>query len=140
MFSIFSQYLTPLGVSDVFYKPSDVYCQLRSTYNQGVKGIVENAKVFTLNNGEVDDEILYEIWSNKRLHDILIWVNKKIILVLDISDYRTIGVRMRIATGMINKLVYEGKLSQKLGTRIHNNFINIINGEFSAIATEDLPF
>jgi hypothetical protein len=47
---------------------------------------------------------------------------------------------MRIATGMLNKLVYEKKLSDKLGKKIHDNFVTTINGEISAINTEDLPF
>lgn len=119
-------------------KPSDVYNHLRIAYNQGVKGIIENARVFMLDDDE--DEILYEIWRNKRLHDVLVWVNKKITLTLGIADYRTIGVRMRIATGMLNKLMYEGIISEKLNTKIHDNFVTTINGEFSAIETEDLPF
>ena len=140
MASIFSNYLTPLGVNDENSKPSVVYNHLRIAYNQGVKGILENTRIFTSENDEVNDEILYEIWRNENLHNILIWVNEKITIMLGIADYRTIGVRMRIATGMLNKLVYEKKLSDKLGKKIHDNFVTTINGELSAINTEDLPF
>lgn len=140
MCSIFSQYLTPLGVNDENEKPSVVYSHLRIAYNQGVKGILNNTKVFTLNDDEVDCDVLYEIWKSKELQDLLRWVNKKIVLNLDISDYRTIGVRMRIATGMLNKLEKEGLISKKLSIRIHNNFVTTINGELRGINTEDLPF
>lgn len=141
MISVYSHYLDPItGEIDAFEKPSTTICRLRNAYNQGVEGILQNARVFALNDGEVDDEILYEIWRNEYLHDILVWINKKIVILLDIADYRTIGVRMRIATGRLNKLVYEGKLSEKLNRKIYNNFVTTINGEISAINTEDLPF
>ena len=140
MCSIFSKYLTPIGVDDENQKPSIIYDHLRIAYNQGVKGIVENTKVFSLCDNEVDDEILYEIWRNDDLHNILVWVNKKIVLLLGLADYRTIGVRMRIATGLLNKLVYDGRLSVKLSNKIHRNFVTTINGELSEINTEDLPF
>ena len=141
MISVYSHYLDPLiGEIDAFEKPSTTICRLRNTYNQGVEGILHNARVLALNDGEIDDEILYEIWRNEYLHDILVWINKKIVILLDIADYRTIGVRMRIATGRLNKLVYEGKLSEKLNRKIHHNFVTTINGEISAINTEDLPF
>ena len=140
MCSIFSKYLTPIGVDDENQKPSIIYDHLRIAYNQGVRGIVENTKVFSLCDNEVDDEILYEIWRNDDLHNILVWVNKKIVLLLGLADYRTIGVRMRIATGLLNKLVYDGRLSAKLSSKIHHNFVTTINGELSAINTEDLPF
>ena len=141
MISVYSHYLDPLnGETDAFEKPSTTISRLRNTYNQGVKGILNNTRVFALNDGEIDDEILYETWRNEDLLDILKWVNLKIVTRLDIADYRTIGVRMRIATGRLNKLVYEGKLSEKLNRRIHNNFVTTINGEIAAINTEDLPF
>ena len=140
MCSIFSQYLTPLGVNDESSKPSVVYNHLRIAYNQGARGILNNAKVFTMCNGEVDCDILYEIWRSKELNDLLRWVNKKIVLILDIADYRTIGVRMRIATGMLNKLTNDGLISTKLSMRIHDNFVTTINGELREINTEDLPF
>jgi len=140
MCSIFSKYLLPLGVNDADAKPSVVYDHLRIAYNQGARGILDNANVFALEDGEINCDVLYEIWRNKGLHDVLTWVNKKITLRLGIADYRTIGVRMRIATGMLNKLVSEGRLSRKMNITIHNNFITVINGELSAINTEDLPF
>lgn len=140
MCSIFSQYLLPLGVNNENSKPSEIYANLRIAYNQGAKGILDNAKVFTLGDDEVDYDILYEIWRKKELQNLLQWVNKKIVLILDIADYRTIGVRMRIATGMLNKLVKEGIISDKLSHKIHTNFVTTINGELSKINTEDLPF
>lgn len=140
MISVYSHYLEPLGVDCTNKKPSEIYDSLRNTYNQGVTTILNNTRVFVMNDDEVDDEVLYEIWRNDSLLDLLRWVNKKIVLTLGVADYRTIGVRMRIATGMLNKLVYEDKISMKIGACIHNNFVTTINREISAINTEDLPF
>ena len=122
-------------------KPSEVYDQLRIAYNQGVKGIIECERIFVpQNEDEIDYDILYEIWRNERLHGILTWVNEKIVLMLGLADYRTIGVRMRIATAMLNKIVYEGHLSEKIADRIHYNLVSSLNREISAISTQDLPF
>lgn len=140
--SVFSNYLDAIGVEiGANTKPSQVYDQLRIAYNQGVEGIINCERIFVPQNGdEVDYDILYEIWQNERLHDILVWVNKKIILHLGIADYRTIGVRVRIAVAMLNKIVYEGHLSEKIADRIYGHFISSLNREISAINTQDLPF
>lgn len=140
MFSIFSDYLEPLGVKNCKEtKPSEVYNQLRIAYNQGAKGIVENARILSLGTADESD-ILYEIWRNPRLHDILVWINKKIILELGQLDYRAIDVRIRIATNMLNKLENEGYISKNFNIDVHDRFIMNVERERSAINTEDLPF
>ena len=140
VFSIFSNYLEPLGVKNCEEtKPSDVYNQLRNAYNQGVKGIVENARI--LSSGTADEsDILYEVWRNPRLHDILVWINKKIVLELGKLDYRAIDVRIRIATNMLNKLESEGYISKNFNIDVHDRFIMNVRREISAINVEDLPF
>ena len=140
--SVFSNYLDAIGVEiGTNTKPSEVYSKLRIAYYKGVDGILDCGRIFVpQDGGEVDYDILYEIWRNERLHDILVWVNKKIVLKLGIADYRTIGVRVRIAVAMLNKLVYEERLSEKIADRIYDHFISSLNREISAINTEDLPF
>ena len=140
MISVYSHVLDPLGIDCANMKPSKVISCLRNAYNQGVKGIINNARIFALDNGEIDDEILYEIWRNEDLLKQLQWANENIVLVLDYATYKTIGVRLRILTAQLNKLVYEGKLSRKLNTKIHMNLVTTISGESSAIRQEDLPF
>lgn len=140
MISVYSHFLDPIESTDTFEKPSTTIRRLRNAYNQGVTWVLDCKRTFVLNDDEVDDEILYEILRNKDLENFLRWFNLKIILVLDFASYETIGVRLRIATGMLNKLVYEGKLSKKLGIKIHNNFVAIVSSESSKIRTEDLPF
>lgn len=144
MTSIFSDYLDPLKVHNYYceeLKPSEVYDQLRNTYNQGVKGIIESTRIISSGTAdECDYDIVYEVWRNSRLHDILVWINTKITLELGKLDYRAIGVRVRIATNMLNKLVNEGFLSRDLNIRIHYMLVTNVRREISAINVEDLPF
>lgn len=144
MLSIFSDYLDPLKVHNYHceeLKPSEVYDQLRNTYNQGVKGIIESTRIISSGTAdECDYDIVYEVWRNSRLHDILVWINTKITLELGKLDYRAIGVRVRIATNMLNKLVNEGFLSRDLNMRIHYTLVTNVRREISAINVEDLPF
>ena len=142
MYSVFSNFLEPIGVKcGEETKSSEIYNQLRIAYNQGLVGILESHRLVTLQ--EFEDEIYWiieEIWSNKNLHDIIIWINKKITLAIGIVDYRTIDVRLRIAINMINKLELSESISHELGLIISNNLITNVRKELSLINTEDLPF
>lgn len=142
MISIFSNYLEPLGVKNCEgIRPSEIYNQLRIAYNQGAKGIVENARILSSGTAdEFDYDILYEVWRKPRVHDILVWINKKIVLELGQLDYRAIDVRIRIATNMLNKLEREGYISKNFNIDVHDRFIMNVRREISAINTEDLPF
>ena len=137
--SVFSNYSPLPGVKLVNMKPTEVYDKLRSIYNQGAEYLLDNVEMFAQHD-ETEDGVIYEICINPDLRRIVKWVNKKLVLQLGIIDYRTIGVRLRIATGMINKLVHEKKLSEKTGMLIHFSLVSNLNREISAINTQDLPF
>ena len=137
--SVFSNYSPLPGVKLVNMKPTEVYDKLRSIYNQGAEYLLGNVEMFAQHD-EAEDDVIYEICINPDLRRIVKWVNKKLVLQLGIIDYRTIGVRLRIATGMINKLVHEKKLSEKTGMLIHFSLVSNLNREISAINTQDLPF
>lgn len=142
--SVFSSYLVETGLvnADETLKPSEVYDKLRSIYNQGAKGLLDNTRMFLPK--FVDDEefldMYYDIYSNQDIKPLIRWVNARIVLFLGLAEYRTIGVRIRIATGMLNKLVYDKKISMRLGCAIHDTLISNLNDEISAISTQDLPF
>ena len=146
MYSVFSNYLEPLIEANIIRtkptKPSDIYNQLRIAYNQGVTGIIDNTVLLVSNSyeDEVEYDIIYEIWQNNELLNIVHWINKNITLQLGIDDYRTIDVKLRIATGMIDKLVRTSKLNQKIALNIYSNFAFNVKNELSLINTEDLPF
>jgi hypothetical protein len=137
--SVFSNYSPLPGVKLVNMKPTDVYDKLRSIYNQGAEYLLNNVEMFAQHD-ETDDDVIYEICINPDLRRIVRWVNKTIVLQLGIITYETIGVRLRIATGMLNKLIYEGRIPKKTGMLIHLTLVSNLNREISAITTQDLPF
>lgn len=139
MYSVFSNYLEPLGVEfDEETKLSEVYRQLRIAYNQGVKGVLESTRIVTSGNEDEDYRIINAIWSNDALHKIVRWINEKITLIMGIADYRTIDVRIRIATNMMDNLTDD--VSPRLRTIIFGNLISNVRRELGIIGTEDLPF
>ena len=141
MYSVFSNYLEPLGVTICEEtKPSEIYNQLRIAYNQGVKGILESTRLVTSGREDEDYEIINAVWSNEDLHKIIQWINRNITLIIGIADYRTIDVRMRIATNMMDKLVDNGSLSSTLSVVMFGNLISNVRQELGIINTEDLPF
>lgn len=141
MYSVFSNYLEPLGVTICEEtKPSEIYNQLRIAYNQGVKGILESTRLVTSGREDEDYEIINAVWSNEDLHKIIRWINRKITLIIGIADYRTIDVRIRIATNMMDKLVDNGSLSSTLSVVMFGNLISNVRQELGIINTEDLPF
>lgn len=141
MYNVFSDYLEPLGVTICEEtKPSEVYNQLRIAYNQGVEGILESTRLVTSGREDEDYKIINAVWSNKELHNIIRWINRKITLVIGIADYRTIDVRMRIAVNMMDKLVSSGDIDKRLNLIMFGNLISNVRQELGLINTEDLPF
>ena len=67
----------------------------------------------------------------------LSWVNENICLQLDIDDFRTTDVKLRIATGMLNKIE---SMPDILKIQIHSSLTTNIKQEWSKIINEDLPF
>lgn len=76
--------------------------------------------------------------------DLLTWVNTKILFELPKAkeDFisKTIAVRIRIATSMLNKLEEEGVLSKEICTKYHERFTSNVRQILEDIYTEDLPF
>ena len=71
---------------------------------------------------------------------VLIWINNKILYQLLDMDYITMGVRLRIATNMLNKLTQQNIISKDVSILYHDRFIERIKGIYSVAMTEDLPF
>ena len=65
-----------------------------------------------------------------------IWICKNIILQLDLLNHITLGVLIRIATGMLNKI--DIPKGNKL--ILHEHMVKNIQNEYFKIITESLPF
>jgi hypothetical protein len=150
MFSVFQHYLDPLIeeglLQDVDQNiPSNVYEQLSIAYNQGSLGVINTTRFFVpyydgMDPDEYDYDLLYEIWRNKDLQEIVRYFNRKIIPDFTIMSYQTKSVRLRIVTNMIFKLVEQGKLSKEFAIRLHLNLSDTLQDEHIQMINEDLPF
>ena len=146
--SVFSKYLEPLREANLICltddpKPSDIYAALRIAYNQGSMGVAYTTRMISPNSDDGDDDDRYDIWEqaqSKSIHMWLGWVNRKITLQIGIQNYQTLGTRIRIATCMLNKLVQQGDVQDRIAQKIHYYLCNNVRNEISLVVNEELPF
>ena len=80
-------------------------------------------------------------WSNNRdLRAVEHWITNSIFIVLNDLRPKTMGVRVRIATSMINRLVNEGKLNHELAILFHQGFVENLQKVKYDLQMESLPF
>ena len=146
MISVLSNYLDPLInaglLQDAGNKPSAIYEQLSIAYNQGSPG-VQNCTRWYVPYYEQDSDnfdLLYYIWSNKDLFDLIRWLNNKLIPEFATMSYQTIAVRTRIFTSKLNKLVDNNIVDKEMAIRIHLNLVETLEKEKYLIVNEELPF
>ena len=149
MISLFSNYLRPFIDEGLLQdldqsKPSNVYELLRIAYNQGASGVIHTTKFFVpYYDGQTDEydyDLLYYIYSNKYLQDLIEWFNSKIIPEFADISYQTISVRIRIFTSKLNKLVEDGNVDKEMAIRMHLNMTETLESEKFLLINEDLPF
>ena len=150
MFSLFSNYLNPYIDEGLLQdldqsKPSNVYELLRIAYNQGASGVIHTTKFFVpyydgQDPDDYDYDLLYYIYSNKYLQDLIEWFNSKIIPEFVDMTYQTISVRIRIFTSKLNKLVENGCVDKEMAIRMHLNMTETLEKEKILVINEDLPF
>lgn len=146
MTSVFTNYLSPyyeegllpeVDQSDV----AQIFEQMRIAYNQGAPGILDTTRMIaSFTNDEDDYDIVHAIWGSQELRQWLYWVNTKITLQLGLQNYITLGVRLRIATSMLNNLVKSDVVSIPIAAKIHNHLCDNVWNEHSLIVNEGLPF
>lgn len=85
-----------------------------------------------------EDEPLYML--KPAVTSWLQWINNKILFILPDADLRTIGVRIRIATGMLNNIEKNGILPKDICIAYHDRLVENVNRWTGLILTEDLPF
>lgn len=148
--STFQNYLKPFIDEGLLQdtdqsKSSNIYEQVRIAYNQGAIGLMNTTKFFIhsyegQDPDEYDYDLLYEIWRNKKLQEEIAWFNSKIIPDFAELSYMTIGVRVRIMTSKLNKLVDNGDLDVKTAIKLHLNMTEIVENEKMLLVNENLPF
>lgn len=94
---------------------------------------------FTVNSNVLENEaedIIELIHSNRELKDVILWVNKKILKEIKDISLATLDVRLRIATGMLNKV----EIKPIMSIIIHDNFVNNLRTLYFDLKMENLPF
>ena len=149
MISLFSNFLEPFInkglLQDVEQKPSNIYEQLRIAYNQGALGVQNTTRWFVpyyegQDPDDFDYDLLYYIYSNKHLQELIHWFNSKIIPEFIDMSYLTMSVRIRIFVSKLNKLVDEGIVDKDMAIKIHLNLVDTVKSEHDLIINWDLPF
>lgn len=89
-----------------------------------------------------EDEPLYIL--KPKVINILEWVNRRILFELprvkNNYEAQWIGVRLRIATNLFNKMVDEGLLTKDIAIEYHQRMTSRVKEILGEIYTEDLPF
>lgn len=67
---------------------------------------------------------------------VLTWIKTKIVINLSRIDYKTMGVLVRIATGMLNKC----NIPKCVQIMFHDNMVKNLREEHDAVIMADLPF
>lgn len=96
--------------------------------------------VLTENEYITTSDYIYQCYNNDGLRAVVVWVNKNILLQLTKDTYITTEVKIRIATGMINKLVAQEKLDKDYGMVAHDILVANIRELQNNIMDEELPF
>lgn len=116
-------------ISDTLYIDFDPYL-----FYIGDRSLVD--KVFS--------EYEYEYCINPELRRIITWASGKILSALrvgiDAKSVQSVFVYIRIATSMLNTLVYKSKISHEAGIYFHDNLVRNTNILISELQMEDLPF
>lgn len=146
MTSVFTNYLSPYYDEGLLPQVdqscvSQIFEQMRIAYNQGAPGILDTTRmVASFTEDEDDYDIVYAIWDSPQLKQWLEWVNAKITLQIGLQNYQTLGVRLRIATSLLNNLVKSDVVSIPIAARIHNHLCDNVWNENNLIINADLPF
>lgn len=85
---------------------------------------------------DIADDILYEYCINPKLRKLVEWITTRIINEVVICSIYTIDVRLRVATGMLNKL----NLDSPMSMWIHDSIVKNCEMVFYDVINEELPF
>lgn len=84
---------------------------------------------------DLADAILTARCLSPRIRKVEAWITNKIVLQPSLSP-KTVEVRLRIATNMLNSL----DIDKRLATEMHYGFVTNIKGLFLDLLNEELPF
>lgn len=109
-------------------------------YNVELDPHIVISSPLTLNEYNMPGTYVYECFNNDDFKTVIKWINKNILLRLTKDTYITTGVKIRIATSMINKLVNQEKLKHDYAILAHNILVSNVTELQHMLLNEDLPF
>ena len=90
---------------------------------------------------EIDKEDAYEIiLQNRVLEHVIHWINLKILTQLKTLESKTLEVRIRIATSMLNSAIQNNNLKPIWGIIMHDNFVKNLKELYFDLQIDELPF
>lgn len=141
MYSVFSSSLVDYTNTRYRKQSTTIKDALMTVKQDHIKDcFMSNVLIVNSQSDEIANEILYTISTSKDLRRILAWINKNLVIAAPKLRYETRWVKVRIATDMLNKLVYEGVLTKDLNIEIHSNLVQNVEELASDLYEEDLPF
>lgn len=85
-----------------------------------------------------NDKDLYDYFT--KCKDLFAWINKNLLYTIGVDDHVTTGVKLRIATGMLNNKVKKKEISKEYAEVIHNEMCKTMYFTRNYILDESLPF
>lgn len=141
-YHVFSEKIIQLS-HELGYPPKAEFTVLTEAFQNIKNHLLYTSVSVTVNSCflELDEERMYDyILHYKDLYDVICWINKNILTQLDSLESKTLGVRLRIATAMLNKVVKTNNINELVGMIIHDNFIKNLRGLYFDLQTDELPF
>ena len=119
------------------YKEEGIENVVNWFHNRLKKGFVHEPHIFCAGDS-LDDNCLYEYACNEHLRRVGDWIMKTIILSNPMK-FKTLTTRMRIGSGLLEKV--EMKTGGKdLKIILFNNFVNNVSSLYRQKMVYDLPF
>ncbi len=130
------------GIRAILELMGDVYKKdnFHGYYNVELDPHIIISSPLTSNEYNVPGTYTYECFNNDDFKTVIKWINKNILLRLTSDTYITTGVKIRIATSMINKLVNEEKLEHNSAILAHNILVSNVAELQHMLLDESLPF
>lgn len=127
-------------IPDNLEKTQDVYEYVHKIYKRKPYIFYNNIRVFgpfpePSCSWDISEEQKIAIYNNE-VKTVLRWINENITSSLAVIDYRTLGVLIRIATGMLNKC----NIPKDVKLLFHENMVKNLTEESTKCALSVLPF
>lgn len=123
--------------------PETEFAQLTEAYRNIKDKLLYTSISVTVNSCflEIGEERMYEyLLQYKDLQEVVYWINRNILTQLDTLESKTLEVRLRIATAMLNKAIENNNINSLVGVVIHDNFVKNLKRLYFDLGIDELPF